>query len=115
MSKNWEKSNLVVGETLVVPKELFIEPEKAYKRLETATYIGENDAGIFVEFQFKPGVYPKNKEYWRYKMCINWASIWAGHVKIMRTNGEMVRARRAHGEPLAPGQGLIIDVESIDN
>lgn len=115
MSKNWEKSNLVVGETLVIPKELFVEPEKASKRLETATYIGETDAGIFVEFQFMPGIFPKNKEYWRYKRMINWSSIWCGQVKVKRANGEMVRARRAIGEPLAPGQGLNIDIESIDN
>jgi len=115
MSKYWLRSDLAIGETLVVPKELFIEPEKASKRLETATYIGENESGIFIEYQFRPGVFPKNKEYWRYKMHINWASIWCGHVKIRRTNGEMIRARRAPGQPLALGQGLKFDVESIDN
>ena len=48
-------------------------------------------------------------------MHINWASIWCGHVKIRRTNGEMIKARRAPGQPLALGQGLKFDVESIDN
>lgn len=104
MSKDWQRSNLVVGELLVIPKSLFIEPEKAINRLLNVTYVGETDAGILVDCSFKPGVHTNNPDKWHYKMLINWASIWAGHVKVLRTNGEQVHARRAKGQPLALGQ-----------
>ena len=102
----WQRSNLTVGELITIPSELFIEPSKAEKRLLSATYIGETDAGLMVECSFIPGVRTSDTSKWHYKLFINWPSIWCGHVKVMRVNGEMVRARRMPGLPLALGQGV---------
>ena len=102
--RTWQKSNLNVGETVKIPIELFIEPTKAEKRLVSTTYIGETDKGLIMDCSFMPGIHTNDKSKWHYKLFIDWASIWCGHVKVMRTNGEMLKARREKGLPLAPGQ-----------
>lgn len=102
MSKNWAKSNLCIGETVRVPKDLFIEPDKSQARIQTVTYLGETSSGLLFEFEFLPSFgIPKNC---KYRRMISWASIWCGHVQIRRTNGEIVRARRAKGQPIVEGQ-----------
>ena len=102
--RTWQKSNLKVGESVKIPIELFIEPIKAVPRLIVTTYIGETDNGIMVDCSFQPGIHTNDKSKWHYKVFIDWASIWCGHVRVMRTNGELIKARRAKGLPLAPGQ-----------
>ena len=104
MSSGWRRSDLVVGETLMTPPELYIEPNKAPKRLESATYVGENESGIFIDFKFKPSIRALNPDSYHYRMMINWASIWSGQVKVYRTNGEPVKAYRQKGQVLALGQ-----------
>lgn len=115
MSSGWVRSDLVVGETLKVPSELFVEPYKAQKNLISATYVGENNSGIFIDFKFNPGVCTTEPKTWHYRLMIPWASIWCGHTKICRTNGEQVRAYRKKGQALALGQARIDDKILFDN
>ena len=104
MSMGWEKSNLVYGEELKVPVSIFVEPEKAGKRLVSANYVGENDAGIMIDFVFRPATNSIAPESFHYRRMVNWASIWAGHVKISRKDGEQIFAKREKGLPVAIGQ-----------
>lgn len=104
MSRGWEKSNLIFGEELKIPKALFIEPDKAIKRLESVNYVGENKFGIMIDCVFRSSFATSSPKGFHYRMMINWASIWCGHIKIHRKDGEQVFARRKKGEPVAIGQ-----------
>lgn len=92
----WQRSDLVVGEELKVYGPVFQQYEEAKKNLISAKFIGENDNGIFIEFTFKPNVVNPfgctNDK--KYKTMINWNSIYCGHVKVIRTNGENIYAKR---------------------
>lgn len=104
MSRGWRKSNLVYGESVRIPKELFITAENAVKRLLSASYIGETDTGIMIDCVFKPSIRAIAPEHFHYKVFITWASIWDGSVKVYRSDGEQVHAYRQKGLPLAIGQ-----------
>lgn len=43
-----------------------------------------------IDNEFRPPI--GRTEHGRYKMHINWASIYAGHVKIILSNGQPLRA-----------------------
>jgi len=90
MSRCWYKSDLVIGEKLRVPSSLFVEGEKAAQRLRYVEYIGETNTGMWIDCHFEPSLnVPEDKAH--YKIMINWASIYCGHVNIYRENGSAVR------------------------
>lgn len=90
MSKKWKRSNLEPGDPLRLPKNLFQDPEHAPERLIGSYYIGETSSGIMIDNEFRPPI--GRTEHGRYKMHINWASIYTGHVKIILSNGQPLRA-----------------------
>ena len=89
--KDWLPSDLMKDELLQIPKELFIEPSKAIQNLLYTKYIGETDAGIMVECGFRPSV--GQTEPATYRMFLNWASIFCGHIKVYRQDGSLLRAK----------------------
>lgn len=99
MSRNWQSSNLRVGEELRISTSLFIGGESVYERIESITYLGESSTGILVDCTFKPSV--KNMKSPHYRLFINWASIWSGQVKIYSGDGSQVIAKRMKGQPIA--------------
>ena len=90
MSKKWKRSNLKPGEPLRLPKNLFQDPEHAPERLIVSYYIGETSSGIMVENEFRTPF--SGGKISGYKALINWASIYAGHIKIILSNGQPLRA-----------------------
>lgn len=94
MMNVWQKSNLNIGDELTISRSLFIEPQKAKKRLVAVYYIGETENGIMVDCSFRPPVKTDNPELYHYKMMINWSSIYCGHVIVLGPDGTMVRTRR---------------------
>ena len=101
MSRNWKKSGLKVGTPLIIPSSLFIEPTKAVDRLESVTYVGENEAGIMIDCKFKPAFNTINPKASHYRMFLNWASIWSGicGISVLLEDGTMLRAEREDGVP----------------
>ena len=92
MSKVWEKSYIEVGTELIVPKSILIEPSKAVERWVATRYIGETEAGILIDLEFKKSLGAHNPCH--YKRFIDWASIWCGQIKISFKDGTMLRAVR---------------------
>lgn len=99
MSRGWEKSRLTAGTRLRIPDSLFVEPTKAVERLISVTFVGENNAGIMVDCVFKPNWGNTVSRLNHYRIMINWASIWCGHIKVYTEDGEMLRAHREVGMP----------------
>lgn len=95
MKRTWKKSSLKKGESLVVPFDLFVEPEKVKKRLLSVVYVGETQYGILVDCFFEPSVGCKNPSSCHYRKFINWASIYCGNVKVKRIDGASISAKRA--------------------
>lgn len=91
MSKKWRKSGLGVGESLRIPKNLFQDSEHAPGRLIGTYYIGEMSSGILIENEFRPALGSNDPK--RYRMFISWAGIYAGHIKITKSNGDPLSAR----------------------
>ena len=99
MSRHWEKSGLKPGDDLIIPTSLFVEPSKAPARLVSTKYLSENEAGILIECTFLPSFgLPDAK----YKMFLNWASIFCGQIKVKLPNGDILRAYREEGQPIGP-------------
>ena len=94
MDDRWLSSDLVIGEELRIPVSLFVSGESAAERLISAKFVGETPSGIMIECNFRPGVLASEPDKWRYRMMINWATIWCGQRKIYRSNGTTVRANR---------------------
>ena len=99
MSKTWEKSNLEYGEELRIPDSLMISTEA---KLISAVFVGETDSGVMIDCTFRPSFRATGIPH--YRMMINWASMWCGHVKLFRKNGEQIFARRVKGSPVDIGQ-----------
>lgn len=98
MSRNWQRSNLRAGEELRISPSLFIGGNLAYERIESITYLGESETGILVDCTFKPSI--KKMKSPHYKLFINWASIWSGHVKVYSGDGSLIVAKRMPGQPI---------------
>ena len=90
--KGWQRSGLTMGEKLIIPSRLFIEPTKAVDRLISTTYVGETDAGLMVECTFIPPVGHTKPSH--YRMMLNWASIYCGAVHVQKEDGSTIYARR---------------------
>lgn len=99
MSRGWDISRLTVGTRVRIPRDLFIEPTKAVDRLISATFIGEYDAGILLDCRFQSSFNAINPNANHYRMMINWASIWCGHVRIYTEDGQQIKAYRQPGVP----------------
>ena len=91
MSKKWKRSSLEPGDELKLPKNLFQDPEHVKDNLIGSYYIGETSSGIMVENEFRTPF--SGGKISGYKTLINWASIYAGHIKIILANGQPLRAR----------------------
>ena len=87
----WQKSDLYIGEDLKMPDDYFESSEAKY-RLISSRFIGETENGIRIQFVFKPLL--GSEENISYEAFINWNSIYCGAIKIVRTDGSLVRARR---------------------
>jgi len=98
MSRNWQRSNLRAGEELRISTSLFIGGDSVYERIESITYLGESDTGILVDCTFKPSIRKMKSPH--YKLFINWASIWCGHIKVYSGDGSLIVAKRKPGQPI---------------
>lgn len=95
MSRGWKRTDLVMGEDLVLPDEYFEVPAEARKRIVYCVYAGETDTGIIVEVQFKAGIGSEDPlSSWRVEYFASFASIYSGQIKIYRRDRTLVRAER---------------------
>lgn len=92
--RKWQRSNLIIGESVKIPPSLFIEPCKATANLIRVEYAGETDRGILLDFFFKPAINTNNPEGFHYKRFIDWTAIYCGLVKLYKIDGEMIRAKK---------------------
>lgn len=97
MSKGWKHSDLIMGEDLSLPKEIFETGDNVLKnnRIIYSRYIGETDTGIMVEVQFRPSFASEEPlSAWAVQYFISFASVYCGDVKIYRRDRTLVRAER---------------------
>lgn len=97
MSKGWKRTDLIMGEDLMLSPDFFETGDNVYRnhRIEYQRYVGETETGIIVEVQFKPGWSSEDPiESWRVQKFINFASIYCGDAKVYRQDRTLVRAER---------------------
>lgn len=88
----WQHTELYIGEDLTLPEDAFVT-HYPKERIEYCRYAGATDHGIFVEIQFKPGFLSEETEdRWRIKRFFDYAAIYCGRTKLIRTDKSLVRA-----------------------
>lgn len=81
MSKGWKRTDLVMGEDLTLPDEMFSLPKVVRPRIEYCVYAGETETGIIVEIKYKKTIGNNGATVQKF---IDFAAIWSGKVKIYR-------------------------------
>lgn len=95
MSRGWKPTDLITGEDLILPDNLFEMPNVARRRMIYCMYYYETETGIVVEIQYQPpygSIEPI--ESFRVEKFISFASIYCGDVKIYRADKTQVRVER---------------------
>lgn len=95
MSRGWKRTDLVMGEDLVLPDSFFELPSVAKQRMEYCVYAGETETGIIVEIQYKPAHFSEDPESsWRVQKFVDFGAIYSGQVQIRRRDRSLVTVKR---------------------